>query len=44
VVGAFDGPAFAGGVVLLMTAALLAADLPARRAALVPPIESLRGD
>ena len=43
-VGAFDPWAFAGGVVVLVATALVAADIPARHAASRPPIASLRGD
>ena len=41
-VGAFDFAAFAGGALLLSTVAVLAADLPARRAAATSPMGVLR--
>jgi predicted permease len=43
-VGAFDATAFAGGALLLLFVALLATDLPARRAAVTAPAEVLRAE
>ena len=43
-VGAFDPVVFAGGALLLATVSLVAADLPARRAARARPMDLLRGE
>ena len=43
-VGAFDPLVFVGGALLLLLVSLAAADVPARRAAAVPPMDILRGE
>lgn len=40
----FDGVAFAGGVLVVLSTALFAGYVPSRRAALIDPIETLRYD
>jgi ABC-type antimicrobial peptide transport system permease subunit len=40
----FDAKAFAGGLLLVLFAALAAGSIPSRRAAQIDPIETLRYD